>query len=596
MPCIENMQTSLVGFEQVILNNTPPLLFDSFTTKVGGRKNKGSNWTNMKNLKGLRNMSINRLTEKLILITLFTTLTSFLYAEDKAIIVFDASGSMWSKIDGKTKIKVAKETLENLVNNWDEKKTLGLLAYGHRTKGDCNDIQTLIPIGKVDKKQMISIVNKINPKGKTPISAAIKKAAEELKFTEDNATVILISDGKETCNADPCKTAAELEKLGVNFTAHVIGFDVDEETGKQLKCIATNTGGQYFPADNAEQLNEALVKVAKQLTALTIKAIDENGNELNNEIEWVIINQDTEEVKLLNGEGTGASLTIVDAEGNEKLKDNSTIFSGKWLISGSSGSLSGEKMIDIYGDENQIIKVKMKKSNSGEIAKQDTDKPVTLDKTVFMVEANTVESIVIDGVEEESKYEAKYELGAELVLLKETVTLNLSPKVKSYSEGLETLPDPIPGNWGRAYTLNGELKKLWGSNDSVFFNHETLGIFTIRDLLLYIPKNKLRIDGKWNKDILTHASPITVEVIVTALSDTEIEIEYYSLPLSDSQNDKIYLRSNLQGKAVYDRQTLLIKTAKIIEKSKLLDKVTKNLQKVKLLSEKSSVITISRSK
>ncbi len=213
-----------------------------------------------------RNMIVIKQKKTAILIFLWLFLTSSVFAKDKAIIVFDASGSMWSKIDGKTKITVAKDTLKNIVNNWDEKKALGLLAYGHRKKGDCNDIQTLVPVGKVDKKVMISMVEKINPKGKTPISAAIKMAADELKFTEDNATIILISDGKETCNADPCTTAAELEKLGVNFTTHVIGFDVDEETGKQLQCIATETGGKYFPAVNAKELNDALKKVTKQLS------------------------------------------------------------------------------------------------------------------------------------------------------------------------------------------------------------------------------------------------------------------------------------------------------------------------------------------
>jgi Ca-activated chloride channel family protein len=129
-----------------------------------------------------------------VFIILVLSLSSF--AEDKAIIVFDASGSMWGQLDGKTKIAIAKKTLSELVTNWDEDKQLGLLAYGHRRKGDCKDIQTLVPVGKVNKAAMIASVNKINPKGKTPISASIRMAADELKFTEDNATVILISDGK----------------------------------------------------------------------------------------------------------------------------------------------------------------------------------------------------------------------------------------------------------------------------------------------------------------------------------------------------------------------------------------------------------------
>ena len=194
-------------------------------------------------------------------------ISQYALAQEKpqAMIVFDASGSMWGQIDGEAKITVAKKALNKVVSNWDTNVDLGLIAYGHRKKGDCSDIQTLVPIGQVDKKGMISKVQKIKPKGKTPISQSIKKAAEALKYTEEKATVILISDGKETCNADPCATAKALENEGIDFIAHVIGFNVDKQTDKQLKCIADVTGGEYFSAKNASSLNEAIGKIAEKV-------------------------------------------------------------------------------------------------------------------------------------------------------------------------------------------------------------------------------------------------------------------------------------------------------------------------------------------
>ena len=194
-------------------------------------------------------------------------ISQYALAQEKpqAMIVFDASGSMWGQIDGEAKITIAKKALNKVVSNWDANVDLGLIAYGHRKKGDCSDIQTLVPIGQVDKKGMISKVQKIKPKGKTPISQSIKKAAEALKYTEEKATVILISDGKETCNADPCATAKALENEGIDFIAHVIGFNVDKQTDKQLKCIADVTGGEYFSAKNASSLNDAMGKIAKKV-------------------------------------------------------------------------------------------------------------------------------------------------------------------------------------------------------------------------------------------------------------------------------------------------------------------------------------------
>ncbi len=71
----------------------------------------------------------------------------------------------WGQINGKTKIEIARDALKNVVNEWSPTVELGLTAYGHRTKGDCNDIETIIPVGKVDKKKVISTVINIKPKG-----------------------------------------------------------------------------------------------------------------------------------------------------------------------------------------------------------------------------------------------------------------------------------------------------------------------------------------------------------------------------------------------------------------------------------------------
>ncbi len=197
--------------------------------------------------------------KKLILSTLL--MAGAASAADQAMIVFDASGSMWGRVDGKEKITIAKDALKQVVGQWNPKTQLGLMAYGHRTKGDCSDIEVLVPIGGFDKQVLLSQVKGISPKGKTPISRSLKQAANSLRYTEDKATVILISDGKETCDADPCATAKELEEQGIDFVTHVIGFNVDKATDAQLSCVAEATGGKYFSAKNAKALNDAMKTV-----------------------------------------------------------------------------------------------------------------------------------------------------------------------------------------------------------------------------------------------------------------------------------------------------------------------------------------------
>lgn len=188
------------------------------------------------------------------------------------MVVFDASGSMWGQIDGRTKIEIARDAFSNLSANWSATGTnVGLIAYGHRRKGDCGDIE-LISLPKAGSTARLGeLVQKLTPRGKTPLSDAVSMAAKELRFTENAATVILLSDGRETCGVDVCAAGAELERLGVNFTAHVIGFDVnDKEARTQLQCLAGNTGGKYFDAKDADELSAALASVASYQAPATV--------------------------------------------------------------------------------------------------------------------------------------------------------------------------------------------------------------------------------------------------------------------------------------------------------------------------------------
>ena len=187
----------------------------------------------------------------------------------QSMLVLDASGSMWGQIGGKAKIDIARNAVANMLGSWPASQQLGLMAYGHRSKGNCADIEMLKAPAVLDKAGFQRAVNALQPKGMTPISASVRMAAEQLKFSERKATVILVSDGEETCHADPCALGQELEKLGVDFTAHVIGFDIEKgsKAHAQLQCLATSTGGKYLDARNAEDLNKAMGDVARTVPA-----------------------------------------------------------------------------------------------------------------------------------------------------------------------------------------------------------------------------------------------------------------------------------------------------------------------------------------
>ncbi|MBO9464900.1 VWA domain-containing protein [Tropicibacter sp. R15_0] len=220
-----------------------------------------------------------------------------------SILVLDGSGSMWGQIDGKAKITIAQEVVGDLLNTLPAETHLGLTVYGHREKGNCRDIQTVVAPGADTRSAIADAVNRIKPKGKTPLSDAVRAAAEELRYTEDKATVILVSDGRETCVADPCEVARTLEETGVDLTVHVVGFDVSDDPTAlgQLQCLADETGGQFVTADNADQLSAALTTIAETPAAppapspveTSFAALDgEGGSQMQSGVTWRITGPD----------------------------------------------------------------------------------------------------------------------------------------------------------------------------------------------------------------------------------------------------------------------------------------------------------------
>ncbi|WP_162891740.1 vWA domain-containing protein [Profundibacter amoris] len=230
---------------------------------------------------------------KHIFAALLCLLPIFAQAQEnpRAILVLDASGSMWGQIDGKAKITIAQDVIGKLLATLPEDQELGLTVYGHRRKGDCSDIETVIQPGTGTRDAIAAAVNAIKPKGKTPLSAAVIQAAEALKYTEEKATVILVSDGRETCELNPCEVGRKLEEAGIDFTAHVIGFDISNPQDKaELQCLAEETGGTFRTASNAAELADALQVAAEPEPVGVGFAVLEKGSDkpIQNPLIWTL--------------------------------------------------------------------------------------------------------------------------------------------------------------------------------------------------------------------------------------------------------------------------------------------------------------------
>ena len=183
------------------------------------------------------------------------------------IFILDGSGSMWQKLDGEYKIVMAKSVMKNLVEKLPDGTRAGLIAYGHNRKSDCEDIETLAPLDVLDRSSFNARLDAISPKGKTPIAKSIAHALALLRSETGPVTVLLVSDGLETCDGDACDLVKKAKDQGVKITMHVVGFGIEEQDLSALECIAQAGGGQYLPANNAGELMDALDKTVEEPVA-----------------------------------------------------------------------------------------------------------------------------------------------------------------------------------------------------------------------------------------------------------------------------------------------------------------------------------------
>lgn len=187
---------------------------------------------------------------------------------DNIALILDASGSMLNVLDGRTRLAIAQDAVSGLSTAFPDEVNASLWVYGHRLPdtdqaASCQDIEEVILLGPVDPTKFDEQAHGLAAMGWTPIGDSMIAAAESLPVNEGQRnTIVVVSDGLETCGADVCEVAAALVAANASLTIHTIGFDVDAAVRAELECIADAANGLYFEADSASALIDALVQAS----------------------------------------------------------------------------------------------------------------------------------------------------------------------------------------------------------------------------------------------------------------------------------------------------------------------------------------------
>jgi hypothetical protein len=192
-----------------------------------------------------------------------------------ALLILDASGSMNAKLpNGETRIAVAQRAIKGVAGFIPAQAQLSLRMYGAQSPArqkNCQDTHLAVPFGPANASSsaITAAVDGVKAQGYTPIAHALEQAANDFPADAKERVIVLVSDGKETCQGDPVLAAKALAGKGI--TVHTVGFVVDTAARGQLQNIARITGGSYFDAPVGPELPDTLKKAFEACKQRVVK-------------------------------------------------------------------------------------------------------------------------------------------------------------------------------------------------------------------------------------------------------------------------------------------------------------------------------------
>jgi len=154
--------------------------------------------------------------------------------------------------------EIAKKTIEEfsffLQKNYNVE--MGLRVYGHNSPlsaNDCYDSKLEVPIEENSARKIVNKLRTIQFKGTTPLSYSLEQAADDLGCNNKKNVIILITDGYETCNQNPCAMVEKLMDFRISIKPLIVGLNINPAEIQHLHCI-----GDFKNARNKEDFKKEL--------------------------------------------------------------------------------------------------------------------------------------------------------------------------------------------------------------------------------------------------------------------------------------------------------------------------------------------------
>ena len=166
--------------------------------------------------------------------------------QSRILILLDESSSMIQKWpNSKEKYKAADELINRLMDSIytiNPDVEFSLRVFGHQytvEQNNCYDTKNEVPFSKDNRTQMSLRLDDIRPLGVTPIAYALMQAAQfDLVDEDHNAySIILFTDGGESCGGDICEVMKKLRKYKVYFKPYIVSLEDDPTLKTTYSCM-----------------------------------------------------------------------------------------------------------------------------------------------------------------------------------------------------------------------------------------------------------------------------------------------------------------------------------------------------------------------
>jgi len=215
----------------------------------------------------------------------------------RILFMLDGSGSMLAKWGNTLRIGAAKKMLADFVDSLavNENLELALRVYGHqydRRLQRCDDSKLEVGFGKKNHELIKTRLKIINPKGTTPIAYSLEQAAGDFPIDDDvRNIIIIITDGIESCEGDPCAVSLALQRKGIFLKPFIIGIGMDKKFEEAFGCM-----GAFYDVANVREFRDALNKALFQSlekTTASVELLDEAGRPTETDVNVSFINSFT---------------------------------------------------------------------------------------------------------------------------------------------------------------------------------------------------------------------------------------------------------------------------------------------------------------